>query len=509
VKLALQGEDAKDKALLPSLKLDYLIPGEMKVLPCEIIPPESLPSGHYQFVMDVHVGNELRSSNDYKLYLLNGKDIKPGGKAFNTKIALYCPGEGSELPEILKSLNVQYVKIADFKNLKDFDILILGPYSYAVGQPGDDITDWVSQGGKLLCFEQNALPESIPLGVMNTGGDFGHFTELILPEHPLFKGLCQSDFKYWNGNENTVRNKWLFHYAVLPLHEGVLACQPIMGYRVGMDVGEFKIGKGLCLLSQLEAVKRFRTDSVATKYLLNMFNYAFGAWDGKFAVALEESGEKVETVSIPDDKAVCIDLRRYANMDFTDEKEGDLKGGWTDQGPKYDFRNFPTGKQRFLGVPFDIIKPENNDGKSCIVLQGQAAKSGTDFLPKQVEKIRVGEKVKKLYFLVTAAWVHGESNIGSLQILYNADGTAMFDAQELRLVNGENIADWWNPRVQKLSASRIAWTGVAGKNDSANVEVGCFLIEWNNPSSDRVIEFINFYSNGNAVPILIGITGEK
>jgi beta-galactosidase len=276
-----------------------------------------------------------------------------------------------------------------------------------------------------------------------------------------------------------------------------------------MDVGEFKIGKGLCLLSQLEAVKRFRTDSVATKYLLNMFNYAFSAWDGKFAAVLGEAEKNIETVSIPDDKAVCIDLQKYANMGFADEKEEDRKGGWTDQGPKYDFSNFPAGKQRFLGVPFDIIKPENNDGKSCIVLQGQIAKSGTDFLPKQVEKIRVGEKVKKLYFLVTAAWVHGESNIGSLQILYNADGTAMFDAQELSLVNGENIADWWNPRVHKLSGSRLAWGGIAGKDGNANVEVGCFMIEWINPAPNRAIEFINFSSTGNAVPILIGVTGEK
>jgi len=511
VKLMLKGNDTDDSGVLPSLKLDHLIPGQMKVLSYEIVPSETLPSGHYMFSLDVFVDNKLRSSNDYKLFLLNGKDVTLEKKEFNAKIAIYCSEKEKKLFEVLTSLNVSYVKIDDFKTLKDYDLLILGPYSYSEGQEaGGEITDWVAGGGKLLCFEQRMLPESLPLSVMSVSRDFGYFTELILPEHPLFKGLCQSDFKYWNGDVKTIRNKWLFRYCVLPLHEGVLACQESIGCRIGMDAGEFKFGKGLMILSQLEAVKRFREDSVATKYLINMFNYAFDGWNGKYAAVLGESSKETSVaISLPDDKAVFINLRNYVNMGFADDKKGDRKGGWTDQGSKYDFYRFPTGKQRFLGVPFDIIKPEKNKGKSCIVLQGQGAKSGTDFLPLKVEKIKIGKKVKKLYFLVSAAWVHGANDIGGLQILYNADGTAIFDAQELKLVNGENIADWWNPRVHKLTGAKLAWCGLAGRDDAGNVEIGCFMIEWNNPAPNRVIEFINFYSTGNAVPILIGITGEK
>ena len=48
-----------------------------------------------------------------------------------------------------------------------------------------------------------------------------------------------------------------------------------------------------------------------------------------------------------------------------DEVGDDGKGGWTDQGPKLDLREFPTGKQIFGGVLFQI----GAEPHGCIVLK--------------------------------------------------------------------------------------------------------------------------------------------
>ena len=55
----------------------------------------------------------------------------------------------------------------------------------------------------------------------------------------------------------------------------------------------------------------------------------------------------------------------FCNRGFKDEVADDGKGGWSDQGPTTDLREFPTGAQNFGGVPFLVGK----EPKCCIVLK--------------------------------------------------------------------------------------------------------------------------------------------
>jgi len=73
----------------------------------------------------------------------------------------------------------------------------------------------------------------------------------------------------------------------------------------------------------------------------------------------------------------------------------DGKGGGFDQGSDLDFREIPTGKQICANVLFNIISPEDNNGKSMIVLKGRKI----SYFPEEVKAIPVNEKVKNLYFL--------------------------------------------------------------------------------------------------------------
>ena len=145
-----------------------------------------------------------------------------------------------------------------------------------------------------------------------------------------------------------------------------------------------------------------------------------------------------ELILLPEDEYkkaqqnfILLDISEVANMGFKDETDGDGKGGWTDQGAN-DMRGFAVkGEIEFLKIPFNIIDPAKNNGKSSIVLRGQNYKS----FPTRVE-IPVGQKAKGIYFLHSAAWSAGL--VGTYTIVY-ADGSKR--AIELR--DGHEIFNWW------------------------------------------------------------------
>ena len=68
--------------------------------------------------------------------------------------------------------------------------------------------------------------------------------------------------------------------------------------------------------------------------------------------------------------AETLDLRSAMNMGFRDEQPNDRKGGWTDQGGTNDLSAMTPGKKICANVPFQVVDPETNRGKSCIVLRG-------------------------------------------------------------------------------------------------------------------------------------------
>ena len=74
---------------------------------------------------------------------------------------------------------------------------------------------------------------------------------------------------------------------------------------------------------------------------------------------------------------VYLDLDEAANMGFYDPVAGDGKGGWADFGPEACFHEIPYGVHTFQDsvIPFRILDPEDNDGKSVITLSGPGRES--------------------------------------------------------------------------------------------------------------------------------------
>ena len=180
------------------------------------------------------------------------------------------------------------------------------------------------------------------------------------------------------------------------------------------------------------------------------------------------------------DKVVAVDLRPYK------------KGGWPDQGSN-DMRMLPVGQQTFAGVKLQIVDPAANAGKSCIVLAGPSR----GYFPEKVEGIAVGEKLRELFFLQALAWSSNKT-VGLYRLHY-ADGTTW----DIELKDGVNIGDWWFPR--RLPEALLAYTG----ENPAGRQVGLWLFAWENPKPAVIISSIDFVSNGNSVPMLVAISGEK
>lgn len=190
-----------------------------------------------------------------------------------------------------------------------------------------------------------------------------------------------------------------------------------------------------------------------------------------------------------------LDLRRFCNSSFTDSKPGDGEGGWTDQGSDNSLDGVPWGLQTFKGVPCEIIRPDSNDDRSCIILNSVSSKRA---LPQKTEGIPVNEKVRALYFFHTCAFGKTGQKIMTYRIRY-ADGGTL----ELPVRNGTEIEDWWTmlTRARKM-ARNIAWKNTQGR--------GFYLWRWENPEPDRTIAAVDILSeNAAPIPIVIGITCEK
>src|SRR5690606_34297227 len=102
-----------------------------------------------------------------------------------------------------------------------------------------------------------------------------------------------------------------------------------------------------------------------------------------------------------------------------------------------DLRAMKAGEQRLANVPFRLLDPAANAGKSAIVLAG-AQRPG---FPGKATVAIPDAGDRHLYLLHASAWTPSAgTTVGSLRIRYT-DGT-----EEVRdLVAGRDVGNWWAP----------------------------------------------------------------
>ena len=205
----------------------------------------------------------------------------------------------------------------------------------------------------------------------------------------------------------------------------------------------------------------------------------FDCWDGRpqgfFRLRFEMPGEaeKKVTLRITDRSGGSrpLVMDSVMNRAFRDDRPGDGKGGWSDQGPQQDLRMIPLGAQRFGGVNFRIVDPEKNGGNSCLVLHhGRPLRAVLSPVRGQ------GDYLSLLHALAWAG--QGEERIGDVILRY-ADGTEQVQSMRNRI----DVGDWWNSH--HLRNGRQAWSSLCHGR-----RVGLFRTTWkieNKPI--REIEF--------------------
>ncbi len=185
-------------------------------------------------------------------------------------------------------------------------------------------------------------------------------------------------------------------------------------------------------------------------------------------------------------KFTPLDLTKAVNMGFADDVEGDGKGGWTDQGSANDFRTFThRGETVFKGVTFQIIEPNDNDGKSAIVLRGQ----NNEYFPISAE-IEVNQKAAGVYFLQAAGWI--SDVVGSYTFVYD-DGTS----SEVKLAGNKDVFNWWGKSSSETCIT--VWEGANGS--TSQISLGMYACP--NPQPDKTISKIVASTSGSEAYLMV------
>ncbi|MFZ2655849.1 MAG: glycoside hydrolase family 2 TIM barrel-domain containing protein [Victivallales bacterium] len=202
--------------------------------------------------------------------------------------------------------------------------------------------------------------------------------------------------------------------------------------------------------------------------------------------------------------AFQVDLRKIANMAFADEVANDGKGGWTDEGNVNDMRGMPLNMQYFSErmIPFDIIDPASNGGKSVLLL-------GYDRNPiPRNATIPVGHKATRLFFLHTAGW-SGET---ARYVVRYEDGSIV----EIPVINGVNVADWWSSAaapgtmlVPVVNSYQMYEKGLMANPTVVKSTKYLTCFPWENPKPDAVVESITMKTEAKSTRfVLVAITGQ-
>ena len=189
-----------------------------------------------------------------------------------------------------------------------------------------------------------------------------------------------------------------------------------------------------------------------------------------------------------------LPLGEAANMGFADEVAGDGRGGWHDQGSNMDASRFPVAQQTFANVPFQIVDPKKNDGKSIVVMECPRLPNG----PKQIEiPLSVPVSGRYLYLLHCSAWGQENGSVaGWIDVCGGRGGKV-----EIPVVYGKDLIDWWG---EKGAANAVSGTPVAAKGGTGSVYVSRFEL----PEKVLPVQKVIFRkkADANAMWMLVGAT---
>jgi Glycosyl hydrolases family 2/Glycosyl hydrolases family 2, TIM barrel domain/Glycosyl hydrolases family 2, sugar binding domain len=198
---------------------------------------------------------------------------------------------------------------------------------------------------------------------------------------------------------------------------------------------------------------------------------------------------------------VPIDVAKQANQ-FRNEK------GWFGE-PNYSFKDLPTGKQTFGGVPFTVYEFPTSPVPNAIVLGGDRVPNN---LKDKVEGIPVGQKASALFFLQAARidqpineWEARDGKrfeIARYRIRY-ADG----QEATVPLFLGIDTDSYRQTTPRALPGAQIGWTKPYGDGQTAVA----YVKQWTNPRPEVAIQSVTleYGPDRRGIPALLAVTAVR
>lgn len=188
-----------------------------------------------------------------------------------------------------------------------------------------------------------------------------------------------------------------------------------------------------------------------------------------------------------------LDMRSVLNRNFADEKAGDGIGGWTDQGPQNDLREFrEQGEITVKGIPFRIEQP-----RGCLVLSSRYMKGGADsaVLP-------VNSAIDALFWLHTCAYTNKKQHYS---VLIHYENGAQY---EIKMSGAVNLRDWGSSIPDEpFGYETDTLTGHALSVPQTRFgKAHIYRTTWINPQPETPVRAIEFRSEKNAVPVILAVT---
>ncbi len=321
---------------------------------------------------------------------------------------------------------------------------------------------------------------------------------------PIINSLASFDFFWTKINLNSRKDYFQDGKPTAKLGNYVLAEAPFDATEQLMAPGfmvKIPVSAGTILFDTLAWDRAFKRESTKVSRIVSAIT--------------TNCGGLIKTIAEKRYNYFFVDLKKFANMGYYDQIEGDGKGGWTDQGAN-DMRFFiinhtgraggkedgmPVGIESFpetvkLGKhPYKLIDPKINNNNSVLSFRG--GEHGATLL-EQVKDIPVNHKAEKLWFLHSACWTPGNNRlVVAKYLIHYADSTT----ETIPIVNGLDVGDWWRP--EPLPHAELAWSGHNLKHSG----LGLWSLGWDNPYPEKSIKSISVIGNLTQTQfILLGIT---
>ncbi len=320
-------------------------------------------------------------------------------------------------------------------------------------------------------------------GIRATVTDRDGYEAIMTVHDPLFAGLSQYNWIWWRA----VKYAGSRNESLLLGRRVIRVDSP--GARPLLEppyIVRVKVKSGWVILdSCLWGGSSLRKARAVTNTILSNLG-------AKFAARTETTDWKSLAASM---HFFPLDLSPAVNVAFRDEKAGDGKGGWTDMGPSQYLGDFPIGLQHFNHIPFAIIDPGKNRGRSLVALRGYCWPR----LPRASAEIPVRRKLDRIYFVHGCAWAMvkpGEEM--ARYVIHYADRRDWIPGKplpriEVPVKNQRHIWDWWFYDRIASGEYRMPEAVIAWRKRNRGVA----MMEWINPYPEREIDAIQAISTTN------------